>query len=249
MWIKSRRSNDARVVLAVLLAGSVALADSGSKASMPASVAGLKLEGLRLPGLHLSSREDRPLEEGGTVLRFADEGEQVRAVVRVAVAADHLGARRFLDFELSAISKHLIASTGSKHGEPAFTDDKETLIIAAVANLAYSVRLIDPAESAGLPSAQEIAAELRDRIVPGTPSFPLPAVSIPVEVDADEGARVRVDPQPGTDVRLRAEGGYIQAHPDGPVLRPFAPGPIVLIATSVDELGRVGVKRLELQAR
>ncbi|MGA9521365.1 MAG: hypothetical protein WBV82_07875, partial [Myxococcaceae bacterium] len=65
----------------------------------------------------------------------------------------------------------------------------------------------------------------------------------------DEGARVRVDPRPGMNVRLRAEGGYIQPHPDGPVLRPFAPGTVVLFATSVDELGRVGVKRLKLQAR
>ncbi len=162
---------------------------------------------------------------------------------------NHPGARRFLEFELSAISRHLIAPTGSKHGEPAYTDDKETLIIAAVANLAYSVRLVDPAESAGLPSAQQIAKELRERIVPGTPLFPLPAVSIPAELDADEGARVQVDSRSGTDVRLLAEGGYIQAHPEGPVLRPFAPGPVTLIVTAVDELGRVGVKRLELQAR
>jgi hypothetical protein len=240
MWIKSRRCADARFMFAALLVGTVAWT-----APRPASVAGVKLEGFHIPGLHLVAREDHPVEEGGVTLSYADAEGEVRAVVRVAVAADHLGARRFVEREQSAISTYLAEKSGAEYGDPAFIDANASLIIAAVANLGYSVRLTAPLHATG----SAIAAELRARIVAGVPSFPVPAVSVPAEADAKEGARVRVDPRPGTQVRLRAEGAWVQAHPDGPVLRPFAPGKVEVIAIAVDALGRVGVQRLEVQAR
>ncbi len=255
MWIKSPLSVEALFVfgvfLAVLIASAVAHAGPVSKASTPASVAGVKLDGFQISGLQLASRDDRPAEEGGTALRFTDEDGQVRVVVRVVVAADHAGARRFVELEQSAISTHLAERTGSPHGEPTFTDAKETLIIAAVANLAYSIRLVEPVEgdSPKGSSADEIASELRARIVSGVPSFPIPTVSVPTELSAEEGAPIRIDPRSGTEVRVRAEGGYIEGVSQSLVLRPFAAGRVVLIATAVDALGRVGETRLELLAR
>ena len=55
------------------------------------------------------------------------------------------------------------------------------------------------------------------------------------------GTPVAVTVPGGLAYKLRAEGGYITRGPDGPVVRPFGPGPITVRATAVDDLGRVGI--------
>ena len=103
----------------------------------------------------------------------------------------------------------------------------------------YSVSVPDP--TPGQPTAAALAQTVRAAMVPGAPRFPAVTVWLPATVDAKSGAPVSVVVPGGASYKLRADGGYIARGANGPVVRPFGPGPVAVHATVVDDLARVTV--------
>lgn len=205
-------------------------------------LAGVALSRLALPGLQLHSRGEDAAEDGGVVLSYADRAGTVRVLVHVAVLPDVGLARRVLDEQLRGVSQPLSRALDPLLGDLAWADDGGRgtgLVLATQANLAYGVHIV---ESGGdVPSAASIAGQLRLAMVPGQPAFPAVSLTLPAVIDARAGAGVRVYVPGGQPYRLRATGAYVARGQAGPVVRPFAPGPVTVSAIAVSELGCVTV--------
>lgn len=216
--------------------------------SSSALVAGVALDKLRLPGLQLVSRTDDKPDAGGVVLSFAGSSGEVRLLVHVAVCADAASARKALDAELRGISTTLVRAPDGL-GDAAFSDDGQgsALLVATQGNLFYKVDVLDA--TSGLPTAAAIAATLRSAMVTGAPRFPSATLSLPSSIDVKRGAPVVIAPSSNSTYKLRAEGGYLARGPQGPLVRPFAPGPVTVYATLVDDLARVSVISASTSAR
>lgn len=246
-----------------LLASGAALADSKSppvagnvdaafRASYPLAarpargaaagpVAGIALAKLTLPGLQLRARSEHAAADGGIVLSFAERSGAVRVLIHLAVFAEAEAARQDVDAELHGVSTQLVPALDTTLGEVAWADDggKGTaLVVAAQANLAYSVSVLDTVP--GL-SAAAIASLVRAAMVSGAPVFPAATVRLPAMIDSQKGGSVHLAIPSGSTYTLRAEGGYIAHGAAGPVVHPFAPGAVTVHATVVDGLGRVTV--------
>lgn len=212
------------------------------RTELPAgSLAGIDLDGLVLPGLRLAAREDHAVDDGGVVLSYVDAAGTVRAVITIAVAPDAAAARRFVDVALHGIASPLPAADPSL-GDFAFADDGgrgDAIVVGASTNVAFIVRALREGGAAGLPSARDVVLALKGRAVEGAPSFPVVDVRLPSVVDAKTGADLRVTTVAGAKPKLRAEGAYVAHGKGAPRLKPFAPGPVAVIATVADALGRV----------
>lgn len=209
-------------------------------ASSSALLAGVAIDKLRVPGLQLVARTDDKADAGGIVLSFAGTSGDVRVLMHVAVCSDAAQARKALDTELRGISTSLVRAPDGL-GDAAFSDDSQGngLVVATQGNLFYKVDVLDA--KSGLPTAAALATTLRAAMVPGAPHFPSATLRLPSSIDAKRGAPVSIAAPSNGTYKLRAEGGYIARGPQGPIVRPFAPGPITVYATLVDELGRVAV--------
>ena len=100
-------------------------------------------------------------------------------------------------------------------------------------NVAYSVEVLE----GSLASARAIASNVRRAFVSGAPTFPRATVSLPPTVE--RSAPIAIAVPPGAHYRLAATGAYVAKGESGPVLRPFAKGPVSVTAIVSDELGRV----------
>jgi hypothetical protein len=211
-------------------------------------LAGVALDKLALPGLHLVERDDRSVDDGGIVLSFADGNAHVRVVVTVAVAATEEAARKFVDVALHGVQITLPRAVDPAMGDYAFADDAgrgESLVVAAAGNVAWSARV--DRDVPLMPRASEVVTALRALAAVGAPTFPVVTLSLPSEVRAS--APIAIAAPAGLTPRLRAEGAYVAHGKGAPLVRPFAPGPIAVVATVVDELGRVGIARATSTAR
>lgn len=263
-----RTSISKTIFAALLLVGGVTLSGAtegkGTKdpafdaaysiaASIPTNtVAGVDVGAIVVPGLTSKLREDETPEDRGVVLSFADSAGDVRAVVRFAVTHTPAEARSFLDRELHAVARILPEAKNPALGDLAYADDGvgEVYVAGTIANVAYVVRTIpNPNAPGAIPSARSIAIDLHAKVVSGTPTFPTPAVAIPHDFSAKDGAPITSSAPPGQALHLRAENAYVAHGALGPIVRPFAPGKVAVIAIVVDELGRVGVARAEGTAK
>lgn len=212
-------------------------------------LAGVALARLALPGLQLHSRSDEAADDGGVVLSYADRAGNVRVIVHIAVLPDVGLARRVLDTQLRGVSQPLLRAHDPLLGDLAWADDGGrggSLVLATQANLAYGVHVL---ESGGdVPSAASIAGQLRLAMVPGQPVFPQVAIALPATVNAKTGAEFRVYVPGGHPYQLRASGAYVARGQSGPLLRPFAPGPVTVFATAVSDLGCVTVGSQSVRA-
>lgn len=198
------------------------------------TLAGLRVDALSLEGLRLLEREDHTVEAGGISLIFGDTAPRV--VIDVAVARDAKAARGFVDRKLRAVSSQLPAATDPSWGDYAFGDGG-ALVIGATQNIAWRVHAI-----AGFQARDAIAA-LRAQLVSGTPVYPTATLTVPANL-THAGAALAITTS--ATYTLHAEGGYITP---AAVLKPFASGPVVVIATLTDELGRVAEVRARTTAR
>ena len=209
--------------------------------------AGVELGKLTIPTLRVHAREEHAhdgTDDRGIRISFADPAGNVRLLVHVTVAPTPAAARSVVDAELHGVSTLMPPALDPKLGDVAFADDggKGTnYVIGAHANVAYSVDMVDAAP--GLPSAAAVAAQLRTLMPSGAPSFPTATVTLPSVVDVKKGGDVRVTVPGGEKFRLRADGAYVAHGTTGPIVRPFAAGPIAVYATVVDDLGRVTVAK------
>jgi hypothetical protein len=209
--------------------------------------AGVALDKLELPGLRLAFRENHAVDEGGVVLSYADQGGEVRAVVKLAVARDAASARRFVDVELHGVQVTLPRAIDAAFGDHAFADDGgrgSALVVGAKANVAFAVHVDRDASSAS--RASDVVRGLLALLVEGAPSFPSVSLALPPRVPVS-GARLQVAAA-GLTPQLRADGGYVAHGKAGFTLKPFHAGPVAVIATVVDELGRVTEQRAEALA-
>jgi hypothetical protein len=211
-------------------------------------LAGVALDKLAFPGLRLVEREDHTVDDGGVVLSFADANDHVRVVATVAVAATEEAARKFVDVALHGVQVTLPRAVDPLMGDYAFADDGgrgEALVVAASGNVAWIARV--DRDAPAVPRASEVINALHGLAVPGAPSLPVVTLSLPSEVRTS--ATIAVTAPAGLTPKLRAEGAYIAHGKSAPFVRPFAPGPIAVAATVVDDLGRVGVARVTSTAR
>ena len=221
-------------------------------ATPTATVAGIDVGALSVPGLTLKVREDETPEDRGVVLSFADAAGDVRVVVRFAVTPAANDARSFLKRELHAVARVLPEVSDPALGDLAYADDGvgEVYVAGTIANVAYVVRTIpNPNAPGAVPTAKSVAVDLHAKVVAGSPTLPTPGVSIPSEISAKDGAPIAVAPFAGQTPRLRAENAYVAHGSTGPVLKPFGPGKVAVIAVVADDLGRVGVARAEATAK
>lgn len=212
-------------------------------ASAQGSLAGVEKSAIVVPGLVL---QDTVADDGGLVFTYVDAAKTVRAIVRLEVATDADGARRFLDHQLHGIARILPALADASLGDLVYGDESgATIVLGTMANVAFDVRLVDagnaPDATGKTPSAKTIAGIVRAAMRPGVPMLPTPKVSLPAEVSVQTGAEVVLTGLAGQTPALRVDGGYVAHGSKGPILRPFAPGPITVRAIVVDELARVGV--------
>lgn len=227
--------------------------EAGFRATYPApapisgAFAGLEVAKVSVPGLRLATRELHAPEEGGLVLSFVDLGGEVRAVVKLAVARDAAAARRFVDEELHGIQAVLAKSVDPSLGENVWADDAgrgDGTVVGSAANVAFAVHVRRDATST-LPRAGVVAAGLRALLVEGAPSFPTATVALPSTIPLSGAPFAVTQGSPG-DLRLRAEGAYVAK---GRTLRPFGPGPVTLVVTVADDLGRVAELRFPTTAK
>lgn len=264
-----RKTINKAIFGALLLIGGVALSGSsqGKDATQPEfealypkpaaaptnTVAGIDVGAIGVSGLTLKFREDETPEDRGVVLSFTDGAGEVRAVIRFAVTPTSSDARSFLDRELHGVARVLPEVRDATLGDLAYADDGvgNVYVAATVANVAYVVRVIPNANDVGaVPSAKIISADLRTKIVAGTPVFPKPAVAIPSKFSAKDGAPIALGTISGQSApHLRGENAYVAHGTSAPILRPFAPGRVALIAIAIDDFGRVGVTRVEATAK
>ncbi len=201
---------------------------------------------LSASGLRLGSREDHTVDDGGVVLPYLDATGEVRLLLKIAVARDAAAARRFVDTELHGIQLVLSRAVDPSLGDQVFADGAgrgEWTVVGAAANVAYAIHL--RAGASKMPRASEIATTLRGVVVEGVLTAPTATVSLPSIVPLT-GAPFTVTPSNGAALQLRAEGAYVAK---GRVLRPFAAGPVTLIVTVADELGRVSEIRSSAVAK
>lgn len=213
-------------------------------------LAGVALARLALPGLQPHSRSDEPAEEGGVVQSYADRAGTVRVLVHVAVLPDVGLARRVLDEQLRGVSQPLSRALDPLLGDLAWADEGgrgTALVLATQANVAYGVHVIEG--GGDVPSAASIAGQLRLAMVPGQPAFPAVSLTLPPVIDAKAGAEVRVYVPGGQPYHLRATGAYVARGQAGPVVRPFAPGPVTVSAIAVSDLGCVTVASQSARAQ
>ena len=262
-----RRSLQTRSLIAavLLVGGSVAVAapstpsaqaklDADFRAAYPMTappsttlLAGVELGKLIIPTLRVHAREEHAYDgtdDRGIRISYADPAGSVRVLVHLTVAPSAAAARAVVDAELHGVSTLLPAAIDPKLGDIAFADDggKGTnYVIGAHANVAYSVDVVDSAP--GLPTAAAVSAQLRTLMPAGSPTFPSATVTLPSVVDLKKGGDVRITVPGGEKFRIRADGAYVAHGAAGPVVRPFAAGPIAVYATVVDDLGRVTVAK------
>lgn len=211
--------------------------------------AGVSIDKLAFSGLRGVAREEHTVDDGGLVLSFADASSEVRVVVKLAVARDSAAARHFVDVELHSVQAVLPRATDASFGDHAFADDGgrgESLVVGAAANVAWVVHV--DRSVPGMPLASDVVHAMRALAVEGVPSFSAPTLHLPAVVPLS-GAPFRVVSASGTSPKLRAEGAYVAHGKSEPIVRPFGPGPIAVIATTADELGRVSATRAETIAR
>lgn len=265
MQTRSRRFAERIAVAATLLLGAAVFVSTRASSSpvplepefraeyprTPVSgsqLAGVAIDKLTLPGLHLAEREDRTVEDGGIVLSFADGNGHVRVVVTVAVAPTEEAARKFVDVVLHGVQATLPRAIDPTMGDYAFADDGgrgEALVVASAGNVAWSAR-VD--REAAAPRASEVIAAVRALAIVGAPSFPTATLSIPTEVRMG-GAPIAFTAPAGLRTAVRAEGAYVAHGKGSPIVRPFGPGPIAVVATVVDDLARVTTVRTVATAR
>ena len=273
MSIKSPRSNSARLALAGVAFLGLAFAigkratsapvgpgapgEAGFRAMYPAgpvaastTFAGVDLAkldtSLSAAGLRLGSREDHVVDDGGVVLPYLDAAGDVRLLVKIAVARDSAAARRFADAELHAVQLVLSKATDPALGDHVFADDAgrgEAIVVGAAGNVGFLVHVRAGATAA--PRASVVASALRSAAVEGVLTSPTATVSLPSVVPL-AGAPFTVTPGAGATLHLRAEGAYVAK---GRLLRPFAAGPVTLVATVADDLGRVAEVRTSAVAK
>jgi hypothetical protein len=239
MWTRRPTSVSELAPLAVLVAA-VALAalapreafadPPGAVASSRATFAGVAIDRLAIPGLHLRTRDDHALDRGGIVMSFDDDQGRVSAVVRIAVAADASAARAFAERVLRGVTGTVEPSAID---EWAYADKGEGLLVAARGNVAYAVEIV----GAG-PRASTIAEVVKRAFVAGAPSFPRATIALAPTIDLG-GAPVKVAVPAGATYRLRASGAYVARSRDGATVHPFAAGPVEVTAIVGDGLGRV----------
>ncbi len=213
-------------------------------------LAGVALDRLRLPGLQLSSRSDDAGDDGGVLLSFSDRSGAVRALVQIAVLPDVMWARRVLGTELRAVSLPLSRAFDPLLGDLAYADDGgrgTSLVLATQANVAYRVQIVE--SGSDVPSAASIAGLVRTAMIAGSPTYPQVTLSLPATIDAKSGAVLRIQVPGGLPYTLRAEGGYVARGQSGPLIRPFAAGPITVFATVTSELGCVTIASASSLAR
>ncbi len=260
MPIKSRPWTDPLLLsVGALLIGGAAIAapslgTSGTKGDDPVRVsyalqapnaqgvlAGVEKSAIVIPGLTL---RDTVPDDGGLVLTYVDGSSAVRAVLRLEVANDGEGARRFLDRQLHGISRVLPQIEGTALGDLVYGDEAgATIVLGTQANIAFDVRLVDDPNGAGaVPTAKVIAGIVRAAMRPGAPTLPAPKVSLPTSISSKDGGDIAVTGVGASQTpQLRVEGGYVVHGAKGPVVRPFAAGPVTVRAIVVDELARVGI--------
>jgi hypothetical protein len=192
-----------------------------------------------LPGLHLKTRDDHTPENGGSTLSFADDQGRVRAVVRIAVARDAVGARGFVMTTLRGVSGVLGASASAgASDEVAFADEAgrgDHFVVGARGNIAYAIDALD-----GATPASAIRTLLVKAIVSGAPVFPQAKVTLPALDHADpHGAAIGLVAAVSTTHHVHATGAYVTRSRAGEVVHPFAAGPVVVTAIVVDGLARV----------
>lgn len=206
-------------------------------ASAPSAAlyAGVALDRVTLPGLHLRSRDDQTLESGGVTLAFADDQENVQTTVQIAVAPDAAGARAFALGYLRGVSGILDPSAAD---EIAYADGSDRTLVAVHGNVAYVV--------SGAKAAS-VSAIVKRAITGGSPTFPVVRVALPSSFEGS--APVTVTTSGGAKYRLRATGGYVARGSDRPSVRAFGPGPITVVAVASDAFGRVTESRTSAVAR
>ena len=136
MWTRRLRSISEGAALAatLVLAGAPASADEAavqrlvSSAPSKALYAGVAIDKLAIPGLHVRTRDDHAPERGGIMLAFADDQGDVRVVVRLAVAKDAAGARSFAQTIVRGVSGVLDPSAID---EIAFAETADRYVVAA----------------------------------------------------------------------------------------------------------------------
>lgn len=254
------------IFAAALLASGVALSAAGQgkdatnpefESSYPmneptpsGTMAGVDVKAIDVPGMTLKAREDETPDDRGVVLSFADGAGEVRVVIRFAVTQTANDARSFLKRELHGVARVLPEVKDPSLGDLAYAEDGvgEVYVAGTIANVAYVVRTIPNGNAPGsVPTAKAIAIDLHLKTVPGVPTLPTPAVSIPSDVPL-AGAPITVGALSGQSPHLRAENAYVAHGATGPVLKPFGPGKVAVIAVVADDLGRVGVARAEAMA-
>lgn len=206
--------------------------------SAPASAtsyAGVAIDRVAVPGLHLQSRDDQTLERGGVTLAFADDQELVRTTVQIAVAPDGAAARAFALGYLRGVSGVLDPSAAD---EIAYSDGSDRALVAVHGNVAYVV---------SGPKSASVGATIKRAITAGAPSFPVVRVALPSSFEGS--APISVTTSGGAKYRLRATGGYVARGSERVSVRAFAPGPVTVIATASDALGRVSEARAAAVAR
>jgi hypothetical protein len=224
----------------------------GTSGTPSGSMAGVDVKAIGVPGMTLKVREDETADDRGVVLSFADGAGEVRVVIRFAVTPTSNDARSFLKRELHAVSLVLPEVKDSSLGDLAYAEGGvgEVYVAGTISNVAYVVRTIPNENAPGaVPTAKSIAADFHAKTVPGVFASPTPAVSIPSEVPMGVGAPITVGAIAGQAPHLRAENAYVAHGSTGPVLKPFGPGKVAVIAVVADDLGRVGVARAEAIAR
>lgn len=205
-------------------------------------LAGVALDQLHIPGLLRGDRSDDAGDDGGVLLRFVDRAGSVRVLLQIAVMPDVLWARRVLGTELRGVSLPLARALDPLLGDLAYADDGgrgSSLVLATQANIAYRVHVLEG--GAELPSAANIAGLVRTAMVAGAPSYPAVSLQLPSGIDVKEGAALRVFVPSGLPYTLRADGAYVAHGQAGPLVRPFAAGPITVYATVASPLGCVTV--------
>src|SRR5256885_13836133 len=147
MWTRRLRSISAPGALAwVLFMASPAHADGS------APVAGVAIDRVVIPGLHVRTRKDRAPDRGGITLAYADDQNEVRVLVRIAVAPDAAGARAFAERVMRGVSG---------------TPDPNRFVVEQNANVAYAIDVLGGPTNAG-----DAAPTVKRPFVPGAPTFP-----------------------------------------------------------------------------
>jgi hypothetical protein len=246
MWTKRLRSISETVALAaVLFAASTAQADESAVVRLTAAapsktlVAGVTVDRVTIAGLHVKTREDRAPEHGGITLAYADDQNEVRVVVRLAVASDANGARAFAERVMRGVAGTLDASTAD---EIAFASG-DGFVVAVHGNVAYAIDVLG-----GTTNALDVAETMKRAIALGAPSFTRATIVVAPSIERS-GAPIAVSVPAGATYKLRASGAYLSRVRDRAVVHPFEAGAVEVTAIVSDALGRVTETTVKTIAR